>query len=178
MTDLLRDPVFNCINDGIKGDIDVALAHQRLRAAVILLYAGMDAMAFLDMPAGQEEVVRTDFIKWTTRYIRFPCKEQIAGADFYGARCAMLHAYGIKSRMSAAGKCRMIAYMDQSIPEVRYAPQVDSTMVMVSVPALKDAFFKGIDAFLVEAFADKIKRPILEQRLGWFTAQLPLGLQP
>src|SRR5580704_4026785 len=116
MVELSHDPIANAIQDGIKGDIELALSNGRLRATVILIYAGMDAMAVLDMPAGQEEVTRTDFIKWTTRYIRFNCKQQIAGADFYGARCAMLHGYTIKSRMSGAGKCRMIGYMDESVP--------------------------------------------------------------
>jgi hypothetical protein len=172
MVDLQHDPVFNCIHEGIKGDIDFAVAHKRWRAAVILIYAGMDAMTFLDLPAGQERVAGSDFIKWATRCIRFPCKEQVSGADLYGARCAMLHIYSSKSKMSTEQKCRMTAYMEQSIPEVRYDANIDPTLVLVSVPALKDAFFKGIDAFLVDAFADKAKRPILVERLGWFTVQL------
>jgi len=116
VTEPSRDPITNAIQEGIKGDIDFALTHGRLRAAVILIYAGMDAMAFLDMPISHDGVTRTDFIRWTTRYMRFPCKQQIAGADFYGARCAMLHAYTMKSAMSSSGKCRMIAYSDRSIP--------------------------------------------------------------
>jgi hypothetical protein len=173
MMELSRDPITNAIQEGIKGDIEFALSHGRLRATVILIYAGMDAMAFLNMPSGQEEVTRSDFIRWTTRYMRFPCKQQIAGADFYGARCAMLHGYTIKSRMSGAGKCRMIGYMDESVPEVRYAPSIDSTVVLVSVKALKDAFFRSVDAFLVDAFADKSRLATLEERLGWLTCQFP-----
>jgi hypothetical protein len=133
----------------------------------------MDAMAFLDIPAGQDEVTRADFIQWSDKYIRFPCQEQLAGVDLYGARCSMLHAYGAVSRLSSAGKCRLIGYIDKSIPEVRYNPSGDKELVVVSITALKDAFFKGIDEFLVSAFADKNKAPIVEKRLRSFFQILP-----
>jgi hypothetical protein len=93
MESIREGPLNNVIQEGIKEDIEVALANCRLRAAVMLMYAGMDAMAFLDMPDGQEDVTRSDFIRWADRYIRFPCKDQISGEDFYGARCALLHSY-------------------------------------------------------------------------------------
>ena len=173
MTDLQRDPIINAIQNGIKRDIEVALTNERYRAATILIYAGMDAMAFLNMPAGHTEVSRNDFIRWAERYIRFPCREQLTGADLYGARCAMLHAYGVVSRMSRAGECRMIGYMDQSLPQVRYNPSVAPDLVLVSISALKEAFFKGIDSFLVEAFADRGKAPIIEKRLQTFIHIFP-----
>ena len=103
MTNLQRDPIINAVQNGIKRDIEVALTNERYRAATILIYAGMDAMAFLNMPAGHTEVSRDDFIRWAERYVRFPCREQLTGADLYGARCAMLHAYGVVSRIVEPG---------------------------------------------------------------------------
>ncbi len=75
--------------------------------------------------------------------------------------------------MSSEGSCRKIGYMDESVPEVRYDPSKSKDLVMVSVPALKDAFFEGIDKFLVDAFADKTKRVIVESRLRTFIQKLP-----
>lgn len=175
MTDLKRDPIINAIQNGIKRDIEVALTNERYRAATILIYAGMDAMAFLNMPASQTEVSRDDFIRWAERYVRFPCREQLTGADLYGARCAMLHAYGVVSRMSRAGNCRMIGYLDQSLPEVRYNPSVAADLVLVSITALKEAFFRGLDDFLIDAFANKSKAPIIEERLRTFVHVFPVG---
>jgi len=159
------DPIVNAIQNGIKEDIELTFSHNRFRATIILIYSGMDTMAFLDMPAGQDNVKRTDFVCWSGRYMRFPCKDQITGEDFYGARCAMLHSYGVVSNMSREGKCRMIGYADQCVGEVRYAPQISKDLVLVSIRALKDAFFKGIDRFLVDAFADPARIPTLERRL-------------
>jgi len=82
-----NDPIINAINDGIRADLQFNLDACRYRAVLILTYSAMDAMAFLDMPAAQTEVVRKDFTGWASRYIRFPGTEQLTGEDLYGARC-------------------------------------------------------------------------------------------
>jgi hypothetical protein len=178
VTDFKRDPLINAIENGIKEDIRIAHAKKRFRAVIILIYSGMDTMAYLDLPAGRDEVTRDDFIRWAERYIRFPCKEQLTGADLYGARCAMLHVYGVSSRLSRAGKCRQIGYMDHSVPEIRYNPSISKDLVLVSVAALKDAFFKGIDAFLVNAFANKAKAPVVEARFQTLMCDFTVKEQP
>jgi len=174
MFSLERDPIINTINNGIKKDIEVTFKSNCLRAAVILIYAGMDAMALLNMPPEKEEVQREDFIQWVDHYIKFPCEEQLTSVDLYGARCSMLHAYGIVSRLSRVGKCRMIGYMDKSIPEICYNPKVSTELVLVSITALKTAFIKGIDRFLIDVFSDKEKSKIVEERLKTFVHELPV----
>jgi hypothetical protein len=82
--ELQNDPIINTIEKGIKRDIQIALDNHCLRAAVILIFAGMDAMAFLSMPVDKNDVRREDFISWTAKYIKFPCKEQLTGEDLYG----------------------------------------------------------------------------------------------
>ena len=144
MNDLSSDPVINAINNGIRRDIQIALDNDCHRSAVILIYSGIDAMAYLSMPSKQVDVNKSDFIEWANKYIKFPCKEQLTGKDLYGARCAMLHNYSVFSKMSRRGECRVIGYMDHSIPEVRYNPSVSKSLVLVSIEALANSFFKGI----------------------------------
>jgi len=165
MNNLSQDPIQNAINDGIKEDIRVAFDNHRFRATIILIYAGMDVMAFLDMPEGQKTVSPADFIAWTNRYIKFPCQEQITGLDFWGARCGVLHEYGVESNSSRKGKCRLIGYSDKAIPEVRFHPEIHSSVVMVSIFALKEAFFRAIDDFLVAVFTNPEKAAVVEPRL-------------
>jgi hypothetical protein len=174
MADLARDPVINAINNGICRGIEVTVANGCYGAAVILIYSGMDSMAYLAMPKDQTDVTRKDFIDWADRYIRFPCKDQLTGADLYGARCAMVHTYSVYSQMSREGKARLIGYMDKSVPEVRYNQTVKKELVLVSVPALAEAFFKGIDSFLVDAFSDKARAPIIEARMKNLVQCLPV----
>ena len=174
MTDISTDPLINAVHNGIKRGIRVALENDCLGSAVILILSGIDAMAYVGMPAGQEDVTRNDFITWVDRYIKFSCSEQLSGWDLYGARCAMLHSYATASDLSRKGKCRQIGYMDKSVPEIRFNPSVSMDLVLVSVPALADAFFSGIDQFLVDVFADKKKRPIADQRLQKLVQATPL----
>jgi hypothetical protein len=174
MADLARDPVINAINSNIRRGIEVTVANGCYGSAVVLIYSGMDSMAYLAMSECQTEVTRKDFIDWADRYIRFPCKDQLTGADLYGARCAMVHTYSVYSRMSREGKSRLIGYMDKSVPEVRYNPAVNKQLVLVSVPALAEAFFQGIDRFLVDAFSDKARAPIVEARMKNLVQCLPV----
>ena len=175
MTSLDKDPVINAIYKGIKAGIEVTLNNGCLSSCAILIYAGIDSMAYLDMPQSQSEVTSGDFIQWVDKYIRFPCREQLSGADLYGARCSMLHQYGVESRMSREGKCRVVGYMDKGVPEIRYDPSVSKDHVFVSVPALKNAFFQGIDKFLVDAFSDRTKAETVETRLKNFVQAFPVN---
>ena len=144
MTDLSRDPIVNAINNGIKRGIQVTVDNGCFGSAVILILSGIDTMAYLGMSADQQEVKKTDFISWADRYIKFPCKEQLTGTDLYGARCGMLHQYGVRSNLSRSGNCRMVGYLGKSIPEVQFAQNVSQDLVLVSVPALMTAFFDGV----------------------------------
>jgi hypothetical protein len=164
MSDLRQDPIINVIQNGIKRGIRVALENDCYPSAVILIYSGIDTMAFLNMPANQLDVTRPDFIEWAERYIRFPCQEQLSGLDLYGTRCSMLHTHSAFSRLSREGRCRMIGYMDQSVPEVIYNPDVDRELVMVSIQGLAEAFLSGVDQFLIDLFANPEKARLAEER--------------
>jgi hypothetical protein len=175
MTDLTRDPVVNGINNGIRRGIEVAVANECYGSAVVLIYSGIDSMAYLAMPVNQTDIGRKDYIEWVDRYIRFPCKEQLTGADLYGARCAMLHSYSVYSKMSREGRCRLVGYMDRAVPEVMYNPAVDKELVLVSIPALADAFSHGVDEFLIDAFSDRFRAPIVEARVNKLVLSLPVS---
>jgi hypothetical protein len=122
-------------------------------------------MAFLEMPESQREVKSHDFIAWASRYVRFSGKEQLTGEDLYGARCAVLHSYTLQSKMSRLGKCRELVYIHKSTREPVIAHQTLSTHVLVSIDALADALFRGMDRFLPQLFAHTQKAKIAEKRL-------------
>lgn len=164
---LLGDDITNAIKNGILGDIEVTFAKKRNRATLILIYAGIDAMAFLDMPQTQIDVTQKDFIRWVDDYIRFPGDKHPSGVDLYGARCALLHSYGITSRMSRDGKSRKVFYWDKPFPPIDY-PEAKNDIVFISISALKEAFFTGVDAFLAATFMDNEKTKLVEARLRGF----------
>ena len=163
MTDLTRDPIINVVHKGIRRDIEVALTNNCLRAAVILIYAGIDTMAYLGMPEGQEDVERQDFVRWVERFLHIDDNKSVTGLDLYGARCAMLHSYGVVSKLSRDGKCKNIGYMVANRAVV-HNPKVHPDLALLSVHHLADAFFKGIDEYLVYIFADKKRGEIADKR--------------
>jgi hypothetical protein len=68
----------------------------------------------------------------------------------------------------------MVAYMTKIEPEIRYNPDVDKNLVLVSVPALAESFYKGIDQFLVDLFSNKDKAKVAEVRLKCFVQEIPV----
>lgn len=165
---LSSDPLINAIYQGIKRGIQVAYGNECYGACLILIYCGVDAMAYLDMPPNQAEVESKDFIQWAERYLSPILSNQttsINGDELYSARCAMVHTYSIESRKTKSGKVRIIGYVVGGNQSMVWNPKVASNMVLVKIETLKDAFFTAIDRFLVKSYADKQKQPILEIRL-------------
>ena len=178
MTDFTIDPIINVIHNGIKGPIRLLLDNDFEPAAIKLIFAGIDTMAYLDMPATQTDVTRQGFVKWCERYIHFPCKEQLSGLDLYGARCSVLHAHSSASKLSREGKCRMIGYADHMVPEVAYQPSKSKEFVVVSIRGLAEALFTGIDKFLIDLFANREKATVAENRLQNMLHTLPYEHAP
>jgi hypothetical protein len=54
--EISRDPLVNAIHNGIKRGIRVAIANECFGSAVVLIYSGIDTMAFLGMASGKEDV--------------------------------------------------------------------------------------------------------------------------
>jgi hypothetical protein len=173
-----RDPLINGIQQGIKRGIDVTIENKCYGSAIILIYSAIDAMAHLGLPSNREDVHRGDFVTWADRYIKFPCVNQVTGLEFYGARCAMLHSYGVVSKLKREGRIqRNIAYSNDFVPAVYYRPDIETDLVFVSIHAFRDALFHGIDRYLVDLFADPARRPDAERRLGWIMTSVEMKPQ-
>lgn len=158
-----RDPItaFHEIRKGIQSALD----NKCYGSALILIYAGIDAMANFARPEGQVEVQPNDFIAWVDQYLKIEAEEEISGEEWYSARCAVLHTYGVESRRTRSGSARMLGYMVKGTPPVKYDPKVAQNLVMVNCLALADAFFKGLETFMVDLFADPDKKELAEDRL-------------
>ena len=86
------DPLINSIYQGIKQGIQVTYNNECYGACLILIYCGIDAMSYLDMPTNRAEVHADDFIQWTEGYLSPNLKNsttQVTGKELYIARCAV-----------------------------------------------------------------------------------------
>jgi hypothetical protein len=162
------DSLINAIYQGIKRGIQVTYDNECYGACLILIYCGIDAMSYLDMPPSQEEVHANDFIQWAERYLSPNLKNQatqITGEELYSARCAVVHTYTVESRKTKSGSTRVIGYAVGGGQSIVWDAKVAPNLVLLRLEALRDAFFTAIDRFLTEGYADKQKQPILETRL-------------
>lgn len=167
-----RDPLtaFSEIRQGIQTVLD----NKNYGAVLILVYAGIDTMANLARPEHQAEVQPNDFIAWVDQYLKIEAEEEISGEEWYSARCSVLHTYGVESRRTRSGSARMLGYMAGGAPPIRYDPEVNRGLVLVDCVALAEGFFKGLDSFMVDLFADSDKRELSENRLKKLFITIPV----
>src|SRR5207245_8304759 len=78
--------------------LEACLTANRWEPTLILLYAGIDAMAWLDRPASQRDVIEADFVQWAERYLLSQPSPGLTGEDLYGARCGLLHSHTGESK--------------------------------------------------------------------------------
>jgi hypothetical protein len=91
--------------------IEVSAAEELWLPSLILVYALMDAMAWLDRDPKNEDVAATDFVRWAETYVLQPVTDACAGIDLYGARCGLLHSHTVVSRLMRDGKARPLWYV-------------------------------------------------------------------
>jgi hypothetical protein len=103
-----EDPLINAIYQGIKRGIQVTYDNECYGACLILIYCGIDAMSYLDMPTNRAEVHADDFIQWVEGYLSPNLKNsatQVTGKELYIARCAVVHTYGVESLKNEERQC-------------------------------------------------------------------------
>jgi hypothetical protein len=163
-----KDPLVNAIYQGVKKGIEVTFDSECYGPCLILIYCGMDTMSYLSMPPSHTEVCSGDFIRWGGKYLSPKLSNsstQITGEELYAARCGVVHTYGVESRKTKMGNVRMIGYSVGGKIAIAYDPKIDGTLVMLRLETLRDAFFKAIDEFLMESYADSQRRATIEARL-------------
>lgn len=99
------------------------------------------------MPLGQKDVEKKYYIAWVERYMKTSPNQlyQYEGIDVYGARCGIIHRYGVESRLSEQGKCKIFGYHNGS--EHHYKPSVRKDMVMISILRFINDFLKAWKIF-------------------------------
>src|SRR2546423_14465589 len=60
--------------------------------ALILIYSGIDAMAWLNRPETQSDSSRADFVLWAEVYLEKGGCFNVSGDELYAARCALFHS--------------------------------------------------------------------------------------
>lgn len=142
---------------------------------LILLYAAIDAMAWLSKP-NESDAVGKSFQNWVKSYLLASYKgepetaEQFA-VDLYGARCSILHAQIAESDLSKDAKAREVHYR---FADGRGLVPVDGFSapmlpIYVDPVELQQSFVAAIEAFrLAIATDDKLRARVYDRAGKYF----------
>jgi hypothetical protein len=149
--------------------IDLMVEQQRALAALILTYAGIDAIAALERRP--DETSRAAFLRWTESFLlrdgRLPC----TALELYGARCGLLHSFSADSTLSRKGEVRRVAYArGHSVSRGALAEMVRrqqaTDVVALHLSDLQDAFRVGVCAFLQTVAEDDTRLEAVLKKAG------------
>jgi hypothetical protein len=174
MPDFSRDPFNNVIQQGIKDELRIAIAEKRSRTAMVLLYSGIDAMAYLALQPGSDRASGKDYAAWSEEFVLRGPLQKISGDELYGARCAMLHEYGLISDATKKRGGRMLGMCDFDSQIIRFDAAVAADLMIVSLHHLVAAFLMGVDKFCIKAMACETTAVEFDRRLNLMLSQLPM----
>lgn len=144
-------------------------------AAVAMAYVCIDTIAFLSLPADREIQGKTDFIAWVDAYLKGHQDQpyQYRGLDMYGARCALLHAFGSEADFHEKNPdAKKYGYHDGG--KHAYDPAVDDHLVIIGTASMINDVLHAITAFMGACKADPDLRQRVEGRLPKILATFPI----
>jgi hypothetical protein len=141
-------------------------------AAVLLVFVGIDTMAFLSLPAGQNAQSKRHFIAWADKYMKAHSDQmyKYTGIDLYAARCSALHCFTAEGSFHRQFPRSMrYVFSDGG----RHYASLDSRLVVIGSLSLINHFVLAVDAFLTDIQNDAALRERVEARLPKLYARRP-----
>lgn len=165
--------------DGVKGLIAEIKTCEKAGAttsAVAMAFVCIDTMTFLALPAGRETQGNADFIAWVDQHLKGHADQpyQYRGLDVYGARCAVLHAFGSESDFHEKNKdAKKFGYHDGG--KHGYDPAVDERLVLIGTASFLNDVVHAVSSFLDACKSDADLRARVEARLPRVLASFPIA---
>jgi hypothetical protein len=165
-----------CAIKGLVNEVKICEAAGATASAIAMAFVCIDTMAYLSLPDGQETQSKADFIAWVDAYLRGHEDQpyQYRGLDVYGARCAMLHAFGTDSGFHDKHQdARRFGYHDGG--KHAYDPAVDEQLVIIGTASFLNDVVHAVSVFLGRCQADADLRARVEGRLPKVLAAFPVS---
>lgn len=152
--------------DGLIAEVKRCQAAEATTAALAMAFICIDTMTFLSLPADRSTQGRADFIAWVDTYLKGHQDQpyQYRGLDVYGARCALLHAFGSETdyhQKNQDAKC--FGYHDGG--KHVYDEAQDKHLVIIGTASFINDVIHAVSDFLEACKADSDLRDRVEARL-------------
>jgi hypothetical protein len=154
--------------------IETCARTRLLLPGLILLYSGIDIMAWLNRDESYAGDKRSDFIQWVKSYL-FPGSALCCTAeDLYSARCSVL-PYTSESTTGLEGEPKEIFYAwgesrDEPFQRYMAISRAKDKTIVLHVYTLVDAFKSGVRRFNSRLSNDiSLSRLVYKRSNGFFT---------
>ena len=131
--------------------------------ALAMVYVGIDTMAWLSLPVGQEKQGRQDFYRWVDTYLKTDANQpyQYVGRDLYAARCAVLHQFATIAELHRQNNPpKRFGYLDSG------PHQTDGgDLVLISVATLVRDYCHAVDQYMRGAQANADLKARIDSRV-------------
>lgn len=146
--DTINGPPFDSFVARRLDAVDLCYREGLFTESLVLLYAGIDALAWLTVASGSD-VSGRDFIKWVNTYLLPDSGLQCSAEDIWAARCGLLHSSVAESRKSREGTAREIWYLVNGDGQalVHLMANTPLPALTIRIDHLIAAFRKAIDSF-------------------------------
>lgn len=147
------------------------LARGQHFAALILLYAGIDIIASIELKKRNNKI---SFMHWADAYLIPAGSLACTSLELYSARCGILHTMTAESELSRSGQARAIYYSwgDADPEQLNAAIEMSAakgTAVVLNVEQLSDAFMKAVINWAQEVRLDAVRLQRIEAKaVKWF----------
>jgi hypothetical protein len=150
-------------------------------ACILQIFAYIDALAFLNMPSGQNTATRQDYFNWVDCYLKAHPEQtyRYSGPDVYGARCATLHKFSSEGDFHQRNPdAKIFGYHDGGRHMLDSA--INPRLVLIGLASFIDDFIQAVVGMLKAMqlrIADESERKVIERRLANVLQIMPLSVQ-
>ena len=144
-------------------------------AGIAMAYVCIDTMAFLSLAEGRMSQSTADFIAWVDAYLKGHSDQpyQYRGLDVYGARCAVLHAFGSEVDFHEKNPdAKKFGYHDGG--KHMYDPSIDERMVLIGTVSFLNDVVIAVHSFVETCKADANLRQRVSAKLPRILALFPV----
>jgi len=157
------------------------LDNDHLESAMILVYSGIDAFAWLNRPSNIEDVRRTDFEQWVDTYLLPDSGLNCSSSDLYAARCGLVHSNTSESRLNREDRAHKVFYYRQGegvkVGIIQLLMNERLPPWFIDIDHLVRVLGTAIERFLVSVRADQQKLELVSNRIreSYFSSGVLMG---
>lgn len=160
--------------------IDFCLEKKFYIPSLILIYSGIDAMAWLYRPEQDDAVTRENFIAWTEKFINPEDSLKCTAIDLYAARCSIIHSFTYESKLTREGTSKQIFYTLGDANPDKLQKIMDfkhpNTTIVLSIEALYKSFQEGVFGYINEMKNNSSLLKLFKERVPKYFGSIPVDL--